>query len=353
MPQEKKRQVNFELLRVVAMLMIITLHYLSKGNVEVKLSVDGSLYNHAVWLIGAFCNAAVNAYVLISGYFLVEAKWNPKKLLSLLLQVLFYSILIPVILLLFGMAPVTDWNAYDWMNAILPIQTEHYWFATAYVVLYMLAPLLAAGIKNLSKKQLQITIGLLLLFFCIPKSINPVLIATDHYGYDYGWFICLFLIAGYIRLYGLSFFKNEKRSVILYVIFVIANFGVCALMGLICRRTGKLEYYMDMTYSYNYILVVLSSIALFYIFMYIKIPDGKLAKCIGWLAPCTFGVYLLHENLAVRLQWPGWLGIESVKGTPLIFAHLIISILIVFIVGVMVDRVRITIFDAVKKLFKK
>ena len=29
-----KRQANFELLRIVAMLMIITLHYLVKGNID-------------------------------------------------------------------------------------------------------------------------------------------------------------------------------------------------------------------------------------------------------------------------------------------------------------------------------
>ena len=351
MTQEKKRQTNFELLRIIAMLMVITLHYLSKGNVEVKLSINGSLYNHVLWLIGAFCNAAVNVYVLISGYFLVEAKWNPYKILTLLLEILFYSILVPVVFMLCGLMPVSAWNLYDWMNVILPVQTEHYWFATAYIVLYMLAPLLSAGIKGLSKRQLQVTIGLLLLFFCIPKSINPVLIATDRYGYDFGWFICLFLIAGYIRLYGIPFFNNKKKSFCFYILFTVLNFAVCAFTGFICRRTGKLEYYMDMTYSYNYILVLLSSIAFFCAFMYIQIPEGKVTKIIAMLASCTFGVYLLHENIAIRLQWPQWLLVNRVAGTPWVFLHLMVSILIVFFAGVLVDSVRKCLFRLVKKVF--
>lgn len=353
MPQEKTRQSNFELLRIIAMLMIITLHYMSKGIMMDKLSVDGSLYNHILWCIEAFCNAAVNVYVLISGYFLIEAKFKLSKILYLLLEVLFYSISVPVLFWILGYAPVKAWNIYDWMNVFFPIQTEHYWFATAYIVLYMLSPILAAGVKALSQKQLKITIGLLLFFFCIPKSLNPFLIATDKYGYDFGWFICLFLIAGYIRLYGFSFFKDRKTSIISYVILAFLNFAACALTGAVCRLTGKLEYYMDMTYSYNYILVLLSSIALFYSFMYIRIPEGKIAVIIKWIAPCTFGIYLLHENLAIRYEWPVWLGINQIKGTLLVFPHIILTTIVVFAVGVLVDKVRNLLFQSITKLFKR
>lgn len=353
MSQEKERQANFELLRIVAMLMIITLHYLSKGNAEVKLSVDGSLYNHALWLLGAFCTASVNVYVLISGYFLIDGKWNPKKLISFLLQILFYSILVPVVMMIFKIMPVPDFTIYDWMNVILPIQSEHYWFATAYIVLYMLAPLLAAGMKALTKKQLQITIVLLLLFFSIAKSINPVFIAIDHYGYDYGWFICLFLIAGYCKLYGIPYFKNLKVSLISYLLLATADFAVCAFCGWICRKIGKMEYYMDMTYSYNYIIVLLSSLALFYTFMYINIQGKTVTAWIKWLAPCTFGIYLLHENVALRQQWPKWLGIEKVIGTPWIFIHLLFSVFVIFIVGAMVERLRLLLFHAFSQVGKK
>lgn len=344
----KKRQANFELLRIIAMLMVITLHYITKGNVTQKLSQDGSLYNHILWLIEAFCNVAVNVYVLISGYFLVEVSWKPGKIVNLVLEVLFYSILVPVVLLILGMAPVTGWNLYDWMNVILPVQTEHYWFATAYVVMYILAPVLAAAQKQLSQKQQQITIGLLLLFFAVTKSINPVRIATDHYGYDFGWFICLFLIAGYIRLYGIPFFSGKRKSFCMYIISSLLTFAVCALTGLICRKTGKLEYYMDMTYSYNYILVLFASVALFYTFCYIKLPEGKLSNLICRIAPLTFGVYLLHENVAVRDQWTKWLGVERFYGSPLIFVHMIGCVLLVFVVGILIDFIRTAIFRGMK-----
>lgn len=348
---EKKRQANFELLRIIAMFMVITLHYLTKGNVTQKLSEDASLYNHFFWLLEAFCNVAVNVYVLISGYFLVEASWHPFKILNLLLEILFYSILTPFIMMAVGIIPFSSFSLYDWMNVILPVQTEHYWFATAYIIMYMLAPLLAAAMKHMPKKQLQITILLLILFFSVTKSCNPVLIATDHYGYDFGWFICLFLIAGYIRLYGITFFKNKKRCLAVYTAASCFTFLACALAGFICRKTGKLEYYMDMTYSYNYILVLIASIALFYAFTYIKIKEGKLQRFICKIAPCTFGIYLLHENVALRMRWPFWLGIENWYHTPLLFVHMIVSVFIVFVVGTLVDMFRIWLFFVIKKCF--
>ena len=344
---QKKRQANFELLRIVAMLMVITLHYLQKGNVLNKLSVDDSLLNHVIWLVEAFCIVAVNVYVLISGYFLIDAKWNPWKVLKLIMEVLFYSILVPVVMMIVGIIPFSSWNVYDWMNVILPIETEHYWFATAYVVMYLLAPLLSIAVKQMPKRQLQITILLLLIFFSVTKSINPVLLATDKYGFDFGWFICLFLIAGYIKIYGISYFKNCKRSFLYYLLGTVLIFIAGALTGYICRITGKMEYYMDMTYSYNYILVLFSSVSLFYTFQFIKLPDGKFADFICKIASYTFGIYLLHENIAIRNLWPSWLHIDAFLGKPTIILHMICSVLIVFLTGTLIDYIRTLLFKLI------
>lgn len=73
MTARKERQINYELLRIIAMLMIVSLHYLSKGGLlgdpsRAKMSATG----YAAWLLEAFCLVAVNVYVLISGYFGVD-----------------------------------------------------------------------------------------------------------------------------------------------------------------------------------------------------------------------------------------------------------------------------------------
>lgn len=359
MADEKKRQANFELLRIVAMMMVIVLHYIVKGKMSVKLSVDGSIANHMWWLIQGFCNVAVNVYILISGYFLVKSQWRISKLVKLVCQVLFYSIVVGLVMYGIGKASVsvpflaaiferagvaTSYNFSNWLNIILPIEYEHYWFATAYVVMYMLSPILAVAVKELPQNQLKAVIVALLCFFCIPKSINPYLIPTDAYGYDFGWFICLFLIAGYIRCYGIRLFSSKSKSLLIYVLSTIANWGVCAVTGAICRNTGKLEYYMDMTYAYNYILVLISSVALFYAWTYIDIKEGKFANLVCNVAPYTFGVYLLHENVGIRLIWPYLLGADRVNGFGLQILHMLLSVVVVFAIGCIVDWIRSKLF---------
>ena len=103
-----KRQSNFELLRIVAMFMIIALHYLVKGNVAAPWSESRTLVNYTAWLVEAFCIVAVNCYVLLSGYFLVESEWKPGRALSLLFQVLFYSLAVPAAMLGIGMISLHD-----------------------------------------------------------------------------------------------------------------------------------------------------------------------------------------------------------------------------------------------------
>lgn len=367
MAEGKKRQANFELLRIVAMLMVITLHYIVKGKMSVKLSVDSSVQNHIWWLIEGFCNVAVNAYVLISGYFLVDAKWHVNKAIKLVCQVLFYSVLVGLALYILGnvmqipqicsayerAGEIQHYDLTRWLNVILPIEYEHYWFATAYVVMYILSPVLAIAVKELPQKQLRTVIIALLCFFSIPKSINPFLIPTDSYGYDFGWFICLFLIAGYIRTYGIKLFDSKRKSIICYVSGVLVNFAICAITGYICKTTGKLEYYMDMTYAYNYIVVMFSSVAFFCIWTYVDIKEGKISEIICRLAPLTFGVYLFHENVGIRLIWPYLLGADKMNSIVTRLLHMVISVVVVFTIGCIVDSLRKMIFDKIAAVFAK
>ena len=75
MAAEKKRQLHYELLRIAAMLMIVSLHYLSKGGLlGDPARADMTAAGYTAWFVEAFFLVAVNVYVLISGYFGVDAR---------------------------------------------------------------------------------------------------------------------------------------------------------------------------------------------------------------------------------------------------------------------------------------
>lgn len=350
---QSKRQANFELLRIVAMLMIIALHYLNKSNLLLLYAEERTAVNYATHLIVAFCIVAVNCYVLLSGYFLVESAWKPGRVVSLVAQILFYSLLIPVVMICAGMVSAGDLSIYDWLNYALPIETDHYWFATAYLIMYVLAPLLAAGARMVEKRTLQIVIVVLLFFFSVWKSVVPTAFATDHYGYDYGWFICLFLIAAYLRLYGCPFLEKKRNAVLFYVGMSLGIFLLAALSGILAEVLHPFAYYMDMPTSYNHILCLFASVGLFMAFKDMKPWEGRMADVIRRLSPYTFGVYLLHEHLLVRNQWMQWLRVDLVWGSWMFIPHMIGCVLLVYIVGMAVDFVRAWIFRGAGKLMAR
>lgn len=341
----KKRQSSFELLRIIAMCMIITMHYMNKGMELPKLSVEYTLGNSIYHLIYSFCLGAVNVYVLISGYFLCDSRWEPKKLIKLWIQILSYSILIALVASACGYIEITHMNLGILQQVFLPIEYEHYWFATAYMMMYILVPVLVSAVNNLSQNQLKVVILVILVVFSGLKSVNPYLIPWDRYGCDALWFMCLFLVAGYIKRYRTCLLSSMRASVVVYVAGSAMTFIIANVYAVLVRHTGRFEFSMDMVYSYNYVTVLLASVGLFGIFYNLSIKeDGEdnshLIRLINKIGSCTFGVYLLHEHILIRFHWFRWIGIESVQGKWYQCLHLIVSVLLVMIIGTVVELIR-------------
>lgn len=349
MGEGKKRQANFELLRIVAMLMIISLHYLVKGGAALPFPFAAKENPVGVfaWLIEAFCIVAVNCYVLITGYFCVESAWKPGRVVSLLAQVLFYSLFIPCVLLLAGNEAAAGMGLYDWINCAFPIGAEHYWFATAYLLLYLFSPFLAAGIRQMKKRQLQIVTVLLLCFFSLEKTIVPVAFATDRQGYDFGWFLCLFVVAGYIRMYGIPWLEKRTHAAAAYVVSCLLIWGAALLSNALGGSIDALSYYADMPYTYNHLLCLAGAVSLFYVFKNLQFEEGRLTAAIRKLAPYTFGVYLLHEHNLVRYEWMRWLGADMAAESFLFVPHMIGCVLLVYVAGTAVDAARARVFGLV------
>lgn len=340
-----KRKSNFEWLRVLAMGMVITLHYMFKGGIIENPTSDFSARSIVLWLLTAFCICAVNAYVLISGYFLVEAEFKIGRLIALVIQVLEYSVIVYVVLVLFGVDGVEPAaNLHELLGYIFPIGTGEYWFVTAYFIMYLVSPLLAYGIKNLDQRTLQILIAVLLFFTCVEKSILPMLLPGDAYGYDFIWFMTLFVIAGYIRLYGIRFLEGHTgRAWIVYA----ASALLIWIIGLGFSYAGysldmqALLHYSDIVFHYNYVFVLTASVGLFYIFRNASFnEEGIPARAARILGHLTLGVYLLHEHPCVRYNWPVWLGVSADRNLGATLVSWLMCLIIVYAVGLLVEYLR-------------
>ncbi len=350
---QKKRMANIELLRILAMMMVVMLHFLSKGNVLPKLTSSMDANGVLAWVLESLSIVAVNVYMIISGYFLVQSKFHFHRLIELILQVLFYSLLVPICLISLGILSLQDITTYQILHYIFPTQMLHYWFVTAYVLMYLFSPVLGTAVKSMSQKQLQVTLALLLVVLSVSKSILPVKLEMDNLGYDAIWFMCVYLIAAYIRLYGIAFFKNGGISAITYFMGCIGMFGIAFLIRVVYLKTGALEYFIGASYGYNHVLNLLAAVALFYAFYYMKIPEGRVANLICKISKHTFGVYLLHEQIEVRYLWPKWVGAGQIQNSVLFVLHAIGCVVLVFAVGTLIDMVRGLLFKGVGHVFAK
>ncbi|MBD5528340.1 MAG: acyltransferase family protein [Lachnospiraceae bacterium] len=347
----KKRIASIELLRILAMMMVVMLHYLSKGELLTSLTEEFDASSYIAWLLEAFSIVAVNVYMLISGYFLVDSGFKLKRLVQLVCQVLFYSLLIPPVLLAAGILRPEQVTVYRLLQYALPGQMAHYWFITAYLIMYLLSPVLAAGARALSQKQLRNTIVLLLLFFSVSKSVLPVQLEVDNLGYDGLWFICVFLTAAYMRLYGIPFLQKGRRAALYYLGSCALIYGLTLGVRLFYLKTGRLGHFIHAPYDYNHILNLFAAISLFYTFSQWKLSGEKfIGKVILRVAPYTLGVYLLHEHVELRTLWPRWLGAGTQSSPWALAPRAICSVLAVFAVGILVDMARGALFSLIEKI---
>ena len=90
--ENSDRNYGIDLLRVIAMIMVVCLHVLLYG-MDINAIPSGTVNYYIAWALEAVCYAAVNIYGLISGFCLCERKTSVRKLIELWLQIFFYSVL--------------------------------------------------------------------------------------------------------------------------------------------------------------------------------------------------------------------------------------------------------------------
>lgn len=339
------RNPSFELLRIVSMLMVVTLHFLGHGGVLANVRLFSANY-FVAWMIESLAYVAVNCFVLISGYFLVNSKFKVNKLVTLYGQIWFYSV---VIYLLFSVFGHVEFEPKVFICCLLPISTKQYWFATNYVVLYLFSPFLNIAIRAMTKKQLQQCIALLMLIWSI---IPNVIIFVDAFGvaggYSIYWFVSLYFAAAYIRLYYTPSFEKAKWlrgyfgfcSLLMFSRIVI-TFGTQFLFGAV-KGPGRF-------YSYNSPLVVPASVCLFLFFVNWNNMNARAYKVILCVSPSTFAVYLIHDNKVLRdFLWNSLIKPYQYSDHPVMIFRLAAYVLGLYIICSVIEYLRQLIFSFIK-----
>ena len=350
---KKERLINIEILRIIAMVFVVLLHYLGKGSTLLAWGDPAFGVNTWIaWGLESFALVAVNVYVIISGYFLVESDFKINRIIKLWFQIFFYSAGIWLLFLALGMVPA-DYSGGYWISMfLLPVTSGHYWFASTYIFMCLIAPFLSVAARKMSKRQLQTCIVVLLILFSrVWRIVLPMSTPIDDRGYGVFWFATLFMIAAYIRLY-VPKTGNWIKPFLIYVISSVLLFLSLPALGTITVFVGKMEKYYRVFFEYNAPFTIIGAIALFLAFRNMNIRAEKLGKVIRLISGATFGVYLIHEHTLLRSMWSGVWKVQEYYQTDYFVPHCIAVVACVFVVGILIDLIRRLLFAGITKIFR-
>lgn len=324
-----KRITGLDVLRLLSMYMICVLHILKKGGILSSITFGTGKYV-VLWVLETICFCAVNVYALLSGYLYHESKNRLAKLLKLWLQVFFYSFIISVILHFLGFKMNTSIK--NILMLMAPLITRKYWYFNAFVGMYLLSPIIAKGVDSIDMKQAKKYVYLLPFVFCFLGL--PYDAFYTYKGYSTMWIILLFIIGMLIK-------KTDSFQSIsnwkLCLIFVIST-----TISMIPKILINNENY----YLINYIspTIVVNAIVLLILFSRLQINNDIVSR----FSKYAFGIYLFQLNRTVWRFLDNRFAFIAKFGTINSFFAVLGFACVLFVVGVLVEILRVCIFKLLR-----
>ena len=292
------RDSNIELLRIVMMLAIIAHHYVVNSGISPLIfnggGGNGLLGNKLFALCFGFGGkTAINAFVLITGFFMCKKEFHWTKVVNLFCLMVFYRWFIYALFIFSG---YEAFSVSELAKTILFIPRDFgHGFASSFLGLYLLVPFLNKALQNFGKKDLQgLILTLLSLFTLLPTFFYNT-------AYEYiGWYVTVYLVGAYLRLYPPMFLEDTRKCLWLSGVSLAlcyASVVAISLAGTLLHKTLPVYWFVS---DSNKVLAILASVSFFCLFKSLKIGHIKL---INTLAASTFGILLIHASSDTMRNW--------------------------------------------------
>ena len=360
---KNERQSNFELLRIIAMIMIVahhlTIHCFAVQLGDKSLYALGESFNKAIFfkkllLPQLFMTGGKIAniiFVLITGYFLIDRKINiTKQIKKIFSQLAFVVPIIVFVSFLFYRYHSNTFIGIQNFN----ILNSDYWFIGYYIGIISIAYIfLNKFLNKLKKKEYDILLAIMFSILSIAFLRNSI---SDISPNILTLFVGIFIysLGGYIRLY--SPFKNI-RTIILFFIIIISIIALCinnynnTLVNINIAQSNNMQgtYQSLIGYSEYSIFCLLIGISTFEIFRRIKMKNIRI---INYISSSTFMIYLLHDNDFFRNVWreTNWIEVYYNNSVKFIFLYLM-WLAIIFGIGILIYTIYYLILKLINTKF--
>lgn len=320
----KKREMNIEILRIISMILVLLNHsHWNASYFKIEMVHSNLLQSIGVLEIYSWIFVCVPCFIVISGYFGIRWKW--KGLFNYLFQISFWGGLVYLVTWILGMHTFRPLSMMKNMTCFL---YGGNWFFSAYLGLYMFAPILNAFIDNSDEKQLR---NMTFAFFLFQTIFGWIFKMQEfYYGLTTTSLLGWYLIGGWIRKStwkGFSLKPWQNMAVFLG----IGQISVLVALGAAYAGVEK------GTYSYISPLQVIQTTYLFLFCKSLKVTKGE--KFITFFASSAFSGLLIHswEGTTIYGSVNNW--ISDKLPVPFIFAF--IWILVLFSCACCLDKIRI------------
>lgn len=336
----ENRNYSIDLLKIISMMMVVVLHLNLFGGLNrcARLS-DDMTFKFVVNFYEEICIIAVNVFVIISSWFLSSSTMytlKSKRVISLVVSMFFWYILVTIFALTFlDVKP-----GIKGVLSSIPIIGTSYDFISGYLVMYFLSPFINRLTNNISIKSYRLLAIGLFITFCLfaPIIINGYLSVGG--GYNFAWFLSVYIIVGYIRAKGVWNNYSWKSYLLIFIILI--------LMGTVYRcLTPKLPYVPAC--CYNDPVIFLAALTCFLFFASLTIKRKSTKKIIKFFVPLSVAVFFIHANPFVEEWFRSVYFFSFINNRTLVYALAIPALAIVtFIVCTLLEYLRNVLFEKVK-----
>lgn len=310
MEKRSLRLSSLELLRIICMLFIVAHHFGMHSAFYGEISPFNAFI---IRIFSSYGKLAVNVFVLITGYFLVESKFKFKRVFNVVALTIFYSVAIYSI---FAICGRVDFSFRELVKCFFPVYEDGYWFVTSFVALSLLSPFINKLLHALTHGQHILFIILLILMQ------GYVSFTRSYFNFSAtAWFITLYVISAYIRRYPNKLFDSTLVM------------GICStVFGFVVMLWNKATSMRDL-------FCLLASVSLFCLFKNLKIKN---CRAINLISKTTFGIYLIHDSKLLRpVLWNELLLCPQHVHFDHFWLFAIACTLLVFVLCIIIELLRI------------
>ena len=312
------RQSNMELLRIVAMFMIVVYHAVT------YVLFDHRDENPIYASLQTLLLLGVPLFVLISGYFGIKP--SVKGIFKLYVIILFYNFLFYGIRLLCG--DVT-FSVREFVKLWFPFSfVRRFWFFKVYLMLYIFSPILNRLRVDGGGKYL-VALGIITFYwgwFVHHPSLND--------GKNVINFAFMYMLGSWLRMHiiPIDVKKARKHYIIAYAIVAVCV-GLLLYFGV-----GHVDIIKRIVYNYNSPVLILMSVLFFLIFTTFDFMN----KSVNWIAASVFAVYMVHENhWFFRSEWYEMIESQYQNSSGILFTViLLLECFFIFAGSILLDKVR-------------